>query len=214
VSAALVRRCGGLAAALVLLWAHGVAAVGPPSPPAADPVAGAALFRTRGCVACHAQDVTRFQERRLPLYALAAAMWNHLPHMAEQIRTSRGSRPYFTSGEMRDLVAFLYAGDASTVARLEAQLVGDAGNPGRGRQLVTDKGCLGCHSISGAPGKHAGRLEDLKGLETPWSVVAQMWNHSFLMQLEAQAGGTTWPSVSADEMADLVAFLQSLMRAR
>ncbi len=77
-----------------------------------------------------------------------------------------------------------------------------------------DKGCLRCHSVSSPAGQRAGNLADLKGLESPWTVVAQMWNHAFLMELERQGQGVTWAPLSAGEMADLVAYVQALMRAR
>jgi len=44
--------------------------------------------------------------------------------------------------------------------------------------------------------------------------VAQMWNHAFLMELDRQGQRVSWPRFTAGEMADLVAFLQALMRAR
>jgi hypothetical protein len=141
-------------------------------------------------------------------------MWNHFPQMADRIRASNVNTPYFTSSEMSDLVAFLYSGDPYAPVPDDSRLLGQVGDPKRGQQLVTDKGCLVCHSISPPGGKRAGSLDDLKGLESPWSVVAQMWNHSFLMQLEAQGQRSTWTQLSVGEMADLVAFLQALMRAR
>jgi mono/diheme cytochrome c family protein len=178
--------------------------------PTQDPVVGAQLFRARGCSDCHGSDLGRLQQVR-SLYGLAAAMWNHLPKMASRIRGSDKPRPYFTAGEMSDLVAFLYASDAGGPSG-SAGLAGDPGDPKRGEQLVTSKGCTGCHSITGPGGKRAGSLNQLKGYESPWSVVAQMWNHSFLMVLEAERPPVAWVRLSPDEMADLVAFLQTLMR--
>lgn len=190
--------------ALLWLGTAGVASAQPLAAPAGDPVAGGRLFQTRGCVECHGADLARVQQDR-SLYALAAAMWNHFPAMAGRIRASTTSAPYFTSGEMRDLMAFLHATDQGPSS--------PAGDAERGRQLVAAKGCLECHSLSGPAGKHAGSLDNLKGLDSPWSVVAQMWNHSFLMALKTEGQGAGWQQLSTDEMADLVAFLRALMRA-
>ncbi len=196
--------------ALVVLCAPGILPAQPSSSPTGDPSAGARLFRTRGCIECHAGDLARFQRQPRPLYALAAAMWNHFPQMAARIRASSADRPYLTSSEMRDLVAFLYPADPHDPAPAEPRLLGPEGDPERGQHLVTDKGCLACHSISPPGGKRAGSLDGLKGLDSPWNIVAQMWNHMFLMQVQRNA----WTQLSAGEMADLVAFLKGLMRAR
>jgi hypothetical protein len=90
-----------------------------------------------------------------------------------------------------------------TLGLLDAQ-----GDPRRGRQLVTDKGCLGCHSLSRPGGTVGGSLDSLKGPDSPWSIVAAMWNHALLMHAESRARGRPWPSLGASEMADLLAFLR------
>jgi hypothetical protein len=87
-----------------------------------------------------------------------------------------------------------------------------AGDATRGRALVAEKGCLRCHALSGPGGPHAGSLDHLKGFDTPQSIVAQMWNHAFLMELTTQAQGTGWAPLGPGEMADVVAFLGTLMR--
>jgi mono/diheme cytochrome c family protein len=179
--------------------------------PSTDPVAGAQLFRTIGCERCHGGDVERFRRSPRSLPALAAAMWNHGPQMAGRIRDSDARRPYVTANQMSDLVAFLYGAD---VVRGDARLTGRRGDATRGERVVTDKGCLACHSIRRPGGRRAGSLDSLKGLESPWTVVAQMWNHVFLMDLETSAQGRAWTKLTADEMADLTAFLESLMRTR
>lgn len=138
-------------------------------------------------------------------------MWNHAPQMSERIRGSDAKRPYVTAREMSDLGAFLYGGD---VVRGDARLVGPRGDARRGERLVTEKGCLACHSITRPGGRRAGSLDSLKGIESPWTVVAQMWNHAFLMDLATRAEGYTWTTLTAEEMADLTAFLESLMRTR
>lgn len=186
------------------------------SPPAlGNAVAGEQLFRARGCLECHAADVAQLQQHPQPLFTLAAAMWNHFPRMAEHIRASDRGRPYLTSGEMRDLVAFLDARARDGAPVTEAHLLGTPGDPARGRQLVADKRCLECHSTSApASGKPGGSFADIKGFDSPWVIVAQMWNHAFRMQLEQKDKGIAWAPLNATEMADLVAYLRTLMRTR
>jgi mono/diheme cytochrome c family protein len=132
--------------------------------------------------------------------------------MGTRIRASQANRPYLTSQEMRDLVAFLSSGTAGA-ARTDADLVGEPGDAKRGEQLVTVKGCLQCHSLSRPARGRADSFDDLKGIDSPWSVAAQMWNHSFLMQLETQAQKRSWARLSPAEMADVLAFIQAQMRA-
>jgi hypothetical protein len=100
--------------------------------------------------------------------------------------------PYVTGTELRDLAAFLAVGAPDTV-----------GQPRRGEQVVRTSGCLDCHALSGARGPHAGRLDQLKGLESPWTVMAHMWNHAFLMELETQAQHARWPPLTPTDLADL-----------
>jgi mono/diheme cytochrome c family protein len=201
----------------MLLVAACFGALGPASAqelfnPTRDPVAGARLFEAKGCVQCHAingeggkdgPDLGRLQGAR-SFYEVAAAMWNHLPQMARRFRASGADRPYLTPNQMSDLIAFLY-GPRS----LDESGPGVSGDPRRGEQLIAAKGCLDCHSLAPPRGKTAGSLTSLKGVDSPWTVMATMWNHSFLMAVMTRDQNTPWPSLSSAEMADLVAFLRA-----
>jgi mono/diheme cytochrome c family protein len=191
-------------------WAFGAASAQELFTPTQDPVVGARLFEVKGCVQCHAikgvggkdgPDLGRLEQAR-SFYDLAAAMWNHLPQMAQRIRASDAVRPYLTPNEMSDLIAFLYGPRSFDEP-------GEAGDPRRGQQLVADKGCLNCHSLAPPRGKTAGTLSWLKGVDSPWTVMAMMWNHSFLMAVMTEDQKTAWPRLSSGEMADLVAFLRA-----
>lgn len=188
--------------------------------PTLDPVSGANLFRTKGCVGCHAingvggtrgPDLGQSQ-RPGSFYGFAARMWNHLPPMSQQIWASETNRPYLTANEMSDLVAFLETSGAPGppgAVDLGTRLLRAPGDAQRGRQLLANKGCLVCHSLSVDDGRRTagGSLDRPVGFDTPWIVVSTMWNHTFLMELEARKQGRTWPRLSADEMADVAAFL-------
>lgn len=198
--------------AVTFFWALGSASAQEVFTPTRDPVAGARLFEGKGCVQCHAikgvggkdaPDLGHL-ERARSFYDLTASMWNHLPQMAKRIRASRADRPYLTSNEMSDLMAFLYGPSSS-----DEEVRRESGDPMRGEQLVAAKGCLDCHSLSPPKGKAAKSLNWLKGVDSPWAVMATMWNHSFLMALASEDQKTAWPRLSADEMADLVAFLRA-----
>lgn len=201
----------GLLAAATFGGALGAASAQALFTPTQDPVTGARLFESKGCVQCHAINGAGGKEgpdlggleRARSFYELTAAMWNHLPQMARRIRASAASRPYLTPNEMSDLMAFL--GPRS----LDGAAPEGAGGPARGRHLLADKGCLDCHSLSPPRGKAAGSLDGLKGVDSPWMVMAAMWNHAFLMAVVTDDRKVAWPRLSSGEMADLVAFLRA-----
>lgn len=210
-----------LAAALTCLWPLAAASAPPPFTATQDPVAGARLFRTKGCALCHAidgvggtvgPDLGRVARPR-SVYEQAAAMWNHLPSMARGMREPFAERPYLTPNEMSDLTAFLHRPrPADALDRLGNEFLGAPGDAERGRQLVADKGCLDCHPLSG-PGRGEVRsLGHLKGPDSPWTVMATMWNHALLMELKTEQQRRAWPRLSAEELADIVAFLRAHAR--
>jgi mono/diheme cytochrome c family protein len=205
-----IARSTFLVAVLTLSGMLGVASAHEQFTPTEDPVAGARLFNSKGCVRCHAvngvggsvaPDLGRIARPR-SFYTPAAALWNHLPQMAPQMRSSPGERPYVTPNEMSDLIAFFYGPRTSG-----EKLPGEPGDARRGGQLVMNKGCLACHSLEPPGGKTAGSLSRLKGVDSPWTIISSVWNHGFLMQ-SMTAGTGAWPRLTSDEMADLVAYLR------
>ena len=191
-----------------------------PFSPTRDPIAGERLFTTKGCAGCHAMngvggkngpDLGRVARPR-SFYDLAAAMWNHLPHMSERIWASGADRPYLSPYEMSDLIAFLYTPNAFNrpgTADGGERFFAEAGDSQRGEQLVTSKECLACHALPGeeARGKIGRGFDRLKGSGSPWIALAAMWNHSFLMALTTESQRRAWPPLTSEETADLLAFL-------
>ena len=79
------------------------------------------------------------------------------------------------------------------------------GDPKSGERFFTQKGCIQCH---------APRSEyDLSGKKDFPRTLAQlagmMWNHSEEMRKGMEKKGISFPTLSAQEMADLVAYLFS-----
>jgi cytochrome c2 len=161
-----------LVVAVTLSWMLGTTSADELFTPTEDPVAGARLFQTKGCVRCHSIDGVGGTEgpdlgraaRPRSVYDLAAMMWDHLPQMATRLWSSPSSpteKPYMTPNEMSDLIAFLYKPGAFGV-----RLPGEPGDPRNGERLIADKGCLICHSLESPPrGKVGGSLSGLKGLD-------------------------------------------------
>ncbi len=92
------------------------------------------------------------------------------------------------------------------------------GNPDRGRQLITSKGCAGCHTIQGVPGAvgqvgpeltHVASLPNIAGVLSPVNAEnLATWLHN----PPGVKPGTAMPNLglSDQEVADLVAFLLTL----
>ena len=90
--------------------------------------------------------------------------------MMAAMRAREIAVPRLQAEEMADLVAYLYS----------VRYFAEPGDPARGRQVLGDKGCLGCHSVSGAGGKVASDFARVKGLDSPGTVISALWNHSFI----------------------------------
>ncbi|MBI3007371.1 MAG: c-type cytochrome [candidate division NC10 bacterium] len=173
---------------------------------------GRRLFVENRCIACHSAggqggragpDLAERGVHR-SLTAFAAAMWNKAPAMIEAMKARGITVPQLRAEEMADIVAYLYA----------VQYFAGPGDPAKGRELAATKGCLTCHTVWGKGGKVAGDLARAKDLESSPAVIAALWNHIILMEQWPERQRISWPRFSPGEMADLVAFLQGLGRAR
>jgi len=173
---------------------------------------GRRLFVEKRCIECHsvagqgARVGPDLVERGLgkSLTQFAAAMWNKAPTMTEAARARRIVLPQLQAGEMADIVAYLYS----------VQYFAGPGDGRKGRELLTSKGCMGCHAVAGEGGRTAGDLSRAKGLGSPAAVISALWNHSFIMQERSERRRVSWPQFRPEEMADLVSFLQGLDRSR
>lgn len=172
-----------------------------------SPYEGRQLFVRKGCDECHSitelrpKQAPSLPERRLhrSLTQFAVAMWNKAPAMLKAMEARQISVPQLQAQEMADIVAYLFSIEYFAA-------VGDAD---KGQALVTDKGCLECHAISGEGGKIAGDFARLKGLDSPVVVLSRLWNHSFGMERIMEQRQLSWPQFRPEEMADLVAFFQA-----
>jgi mono/diheme cytochrome c family protein len=171
-----------------------------------SPEEGRVLFTEKSCVRCHSvrglggrvgPDLSR-RGSHWGLTEFAAAMWNKAPTMAEAMKARGVDIPQLGAGEMADLVAYLYA----------VEYFAELGDAEAGGRLLASKGCLACHTLEGRGGTGATDLAERRGLALPAALIATMWSHSALMEA-ADSLGTSWPRFSAQEMADLGAFMQS-----
>jgi mono/diheme cytochrome c family protein len=170
-----------------------------------DPVAGLPIF-TQNCEGCHSfgdplpgkVDLLRGSAPRT-ITGWAAEMWNHAPRMQE--RADAGglrSMPRIEDGAMNHLVAYLFAQRAFSAP----------GDPRAGAAIFVEKQCVTCHeqerATSGAPD-----LTRVPEYYSPITMTRAMWNHGPTMRDALEARGLEWPEFEGNEMADLIAYLNT-----
>jgi len=202
-------RTRGLLAALILplLWPSSTAFSQRLPEPAENAAAGARVFGAKGCVSCHA--VRGLGGREAPDLGspgqprsfdhLAAALWNHVPRMSDQMRRKRVEAPRLSPREVGDLFAFLYTID----------YFDPPGDVDAGRSLFLEKRCVMCHQVEGVGGVVGPDLDAIGHFRSPISVAAAMWNHGPQMTEEMRARGIERPSFTARELRDLTAYLEA-----
>jgi cytochrome c551/c552 len=173
-----------------------------------DPENGRVLASQKGCTHCHgssqldAYPVEAFSDMTLDasLTEIAGMMWNHGPDMWEAMESEGLSFPELTMGEMSDLAAYMY------IAAHEDPM----GDGARGYDLVYEKGCVSCHAIKGQGGGLGPDLTEMDGLETPFTMVARMWNHAEDMDQAVREAKKKWPEFEGQDLADLHACIKTL----
>jgi len=173
---------------------------------AADSARGAALFESLKCVQCHnvsgkggrtAPDLGRLADRNFTPASLAATMWNHAPAMWESMRASDIRAGDLDEQAAADLFAFFYS------ARF-FELPGDAA---RGKRVLDAK-CGRCHGLKSSPVSGVPPVVEWKQAHTPFDLVTSMWNHQPRMQAAAAAQRIALPTLTAQELIDLLVYVR------
>src|SRR5215475_4866334 len=122
------------------------------------------------------------------LTEIAVDMWNHQPKM-------KSPPPELSQEEMRQILAYVWA----------RQYFRGSGNAERGKKVFTEKSCATCHEGGGAPklGKGKDGYSDI-------TLVTAVWQHGPQMLELMKAKNLPWPRFTAAQMADLIAYLNSL----
>jgi mono/diheme cytochrome c family protein len=81
------------------------------------------------------------------------------------------------------------------------------GSAERGKRVFSDKSCATCHNdaASGAP-----RLAKGKDAWSDITIVSALWGHGPQMLDQMTQKRITWPRFTTQQMADVVAYLNSL----
>ncbi|MDE3195529.1 MAG: c-type cytochrome [Acidobacteriota bacterium] len=145
--------------------------------------AGADLFQSKGCIACHPNAKP---PSRMTLTAVAAAMWNHASLLKDKA-------PRIDADEMRALLGYYWGNRFLDVE----------GNAAHGRKLFRSKHCVTCHAGAG-PGPD---LAAKAGSYTAVTMLSALWGHGPDMLARMKDRKIAWPTFKAGEMEDLIAAL-------
>ncbi len=179
-----------------------------------DPQKGEEILTTKGCTTCHAlkgegggvgADLGRWGMYINPIL-WTQMMWNHSPQMKEEMEKRGLSWTEFRENEMTDLIAYIRSASPK-----RAKVYLSPGDPQTGKTLFSEKGCTGCHSVTGEKNKlgpDLGKREEFP--KTLVQVAGLMWNHSPQMWEKIKGKGIKHLSLSAQEMTDLIAYLFSV----
>jgi len=177
--------------------------------PPGDAAVGARLFRQKSCRTCHAlageggsigPALDSYSRYASPLH-LTAALWKRGRAMAEKMREKRVPRPAFDGNDIPDLLAYIRSAGAGT-----ERVYAAPGSPRRGEELFREKRCVECHAVRG----HGGTVGPDLGLKLKGSlmrIAGALWNHGPRMWATMAERGIAIPSLSTEEMSDLISYL-------
>jgi len=156
-------------------------------PPSAS---GSALFQSKGCAECHqGKFALENRLRNQNLTDIAVDMWNHQASMKQP-------PPDLSQEEMRQILGYVWT----------RQYFRGSGDAAHGKQVFAEKSCGSCHnqSASGAPPLSA-TVEGYSDI----TMISALWEHGPRMLDQMTERKLAWPRFTAQEMADLIAFLNS-----
>ena len=170
-----------------------------------DLILGRKVFEAKNCNQCHSifererkigpkLKSSRFYGSFLDIFSI---LWNHAPAMAVQMRREVLDRPTFSTTELNELVSFLYM----------LPYLGEPGDARRGVALLESKSCFKCHSLGKKGRKEGTPLDSLAIYQSPVVLLQRMWNHGPEMIGRMTTTGTSVPTFSGNEMADIFAAL-------
>jgi mono/diheme cytochrome c family protein len=156
-------------------------------PPSAE---GSALFQSKGCAECHQGKLAlEGLLRNQNLTDIAVDMWNHQGSMKQPA-------PELSQEDMRQILGYIWT----------QQYFRGSGQASRGQQVFAAKNCASCHnaSASGAPplSKTVAGYSDI-------TMISALWEHGPRMLDLMTQRKLPWPRFTAQEMADLIAYLNS-----
>ena len=175
-----------------------------------DPSRGEQLFRSKGCVKCHAiegqggmtaPDLGRIVVGETQL-DLAAGIWNHTPSMIAGMKQAGITSITLTGQEIAEITTYIYF----------VKFFDAPGNAEAGEILFDQKGCMSCHPVLGKGRDGEPGLDDFPQNASPVYLSQAMWNHSLRMMARMVRIGKRWPDFRETEMMDTIAYIRTKAR--
>lgn len=150
---------------------------------------GEKLVADKGCNGCHSGNWAN-KLRNQTLTDIAADMWNHAPSMKQPV-------PQISPDEMHQILGYIWI----------RQYFRGQGSAERGKKVFAEKSCGSCHNdaSSGAP-----KLAKGKDAYSDITMVSVLWQHGPNMLDMMNQRKIAWPRFNAQQMSDLIAYLNSL----
>jgi cytochrome c551/c552 len=173
-----------------------------------NPLDGRIVFEDKGCIFCHSlsgyggnvgPDLAR-KKYYGSFLELASIIWNHIPEMDRKFRELKFERPRFNEREMLDLIYFIYY----------LRYLGEPGSVSSGKKLLTSKGCLNCHKVSGEGNRGAPDFARLQEYASPLYMAQSMWNHGPSMQEKMKELKMTYPALTGENIANITTYIRQV----
>ncbi len=171
-----------------------------------DQKKGKRVIEIKSCANCH--NIQEGREGNLNRWGTfydpilwAQMMWSHAPQIEQEMKKKALPTIKFQGYEMGDLVAYI----RSFSPKVEKVFI-LPGDPSSGADLFIQKGCIHCH----APRGEINLSKDKYSFRTLTELAGVMWNHSSELWKEIEGKGIVRPSLSPQEMADIIAYFFSI----
>ena len=176
---------------------------------AGNPKKGRIAYDSRKCNECHSIHgegakggidlATRAKKFYTSLTRIVSSMWNKGPVVIVGMAQTQCCGPKFASGEMADLLAYLYF----------LHYLDEPGDAANGKRLFSDLACAECHTKGwqNAPSQYIDLYKYQNAAKT--EIVAGIWNHTIPMRKALAKQGIPWPKLKKGEMADLLEFIRN-----
>jgi len=197
-----------IAAGALVAWTGLAASIIP-----GDARRGEQLFQTEQCIQCHsfrgkggvlAPDLARRVDRDYTPAVMASLMWNHAPDMWAAMKDRGVTKGSMTPEKAADLFAYF----------VSARYFERPGDAARGKRTFAAKHCAECHGITSSPVAAAPPVAKWESLADPVVLAQQMWNHGGKMRAEFAKRKLAWSTITAQELTDMLVYLQNLPETR
>lgn len=178
-----------------------------------DAFRGAQVFKDQKCVLCHsvngeggksAPDLGKRTGRSYTPNTMVSLMWNHAPAMWSAMEKEKIQKPQLTQENAADLFAFFAA----------TRYFEHPGDAGRGKAVFSSKHCADCHNLTAAAPGGGKAVTSWQGIADPIALAQAMWNHSGPMTAAAAAKKVPRPTMTSQDLNDILVYLQNLPEAK